>query len=251
MFNNIDLFGELVKNLSFQDVLNFRKVSLLHRDFIDQVVDNIEETRFLSDHNIAVINKTFELLLDYQLNSNNLVKIPQFKFRWKRGRMSYKYNNIQILVNSKNRLTISGCKSHNEAKTELVKLFNLFRGYGINIELTELDKLIELSTLVRFVGNINHNRLEQHSSFQQLIYGDDLFYNKYHNGNIETYYVDFKQFYLTYNLIKEDIKIYSDDVRILSLSKKYVSIKHVETYHKLIYGAIVDVNVEVKEAFRK
>lgn len=258
MFNDSDSCRELMKYLDFRDILTVQKMSKFHYGLINEMIDSVDENQCLQDDGIAIINKLFELHLNYELDFNKISTLPNFayhfKVRQKHGTVNYAINNVKITINVKNILVISGCKSHYEAVVKVNDLLKLFYISGIIRTFTKVKKLKEISTTVRFQGYINSKKLQKCHSFHRVVYSKHLIFNSYRNGQIDVYYDDFRKFYLACNYIVENF--HYENVNLLhqtciQYDGQQKNRQYKMSYHILVYGAIVDEDLEIIEPFQE
>lgn len=257
MFDNADIFCELVKYLSFKNKLNLQKVCQFSHHLITQMIDNVQEDRFLKDNNIAVVTKIYELRTDYQFDKDKMLKLPNFRFvkknRWKHGVIRYSIGDLRIVINVENKLLVSGCKSHNNAYHEISRFLCLLNDADIIDSIIDITKLNERYTVAEFEGTVYSKRIKNSNLSYKLTYNKNLFYDIYQNEKIRVSYSNFTEFYMTYNCINS--KINSKEFTFL-FKPDYYHMGSMITYYNgynytLTYGAYINHDTKIMEPFRE
>jgi hypothetical protein len=180
IFDNVDLFSELVKYLSFRNLLTIKSVFKLYQRYIEKIIYNAEEYKFLKDNNITVVNKSFQLSLNIDIDIDKLITLNNFTYHHKTKRkgvrIRYVDRNIIITLKSNKLLLISGCKSRIEAKQKINEMLSLLYDNNIVDYIPNLNYLEELSTTIEFRKDIYSKKIVPYREDYRLVYDKNLSY---------------------------------------------------------------------------
>ena len=126
-----DIFNEIIKYLDIRTLLNFGLTSRSNYNLIQIYLNNINEDKFITNHNLTVENKSYNIYFDYYIYFGQF-KDFELVYNIKRKNYYMKYiDNFTIFKIYNKNIIISNCKSKDDA---IKKLTRFFKEYIPNIK---------------------------------------------------------------------------------------------------------------------